>query len=57
MSKLKSRKLWFFVVAFGVGTALLVSGYIVGEVWSTFSGLCLMAYAGGNVGEHFANKP
>ena len=56
MSKLSSRKLWFFILAFLTGTALLVGGYIVGEVWSTFSGLCLMGYAGGNVGEHFANR-
>ena len=56
MDKIKSRKLWFFLMAFFVGCGMLLNGSITGDNWVDFSMWTLLGYAGGNVGEHFATR-
>lgn len=56
MDKFKSRKLWFFTMLFIVGTWLLVKNHIQPDQWKELVWACAIAFSGGNVGEHFANK-
>lgn len=55
--KIKSRKLLVFIIAFIVATGLLYLSKITGSEWVEFSKWALLSYVGGNVGEHFSNKP
>lgn len=56
--KLKSRKLWFFVVLGMLFTAMQINGYLPvdAQAYSTLMFGVMVGYAGGNVGEHFANR-
>lgn len=56
--KLKSRKLWFFVILGLMFTAMQIWGYLPtdGDVYSNLMIGVMLGYAGGNVGEHYAQK-
>jgi len=53
---MKSRKLWFFIGMIIMSTALLINAVIPPDTWEHVMTICAIGYAGGNVGEHFANR-
>ena len=55
---MKSRKLWFFVVLAMTFTVMQMKGFLPADALA-YSNLMIgimVGYAGGNVGEHFANR-
>lgn len=56
MDKFKSRKLVVFLVAFFMASIFLAEQMLTGQEWVDFAKWSLLAYAGGNVGEHFATR-
>ena len=55
-SKWTSRKLIVFMVLETLWTILLVVGKLPAEVYGSLSTMAFLAYAGGNVGEHWAKR-
>jgi len=54
--QLKSRKLWLYVVWQVIWSVFLWFGKLTPEAYANLSGMGLIGYMGGNVGEHFANR-
>ena len=55
---MKSRKLWFFSICGVLFTFMQMKGYLPHDA-SVYANLMIgvmIGYAGGNVGEHFANR-
>lgn len=54
MPQLNSRKLLAFLFSFIVSIFLLYFDKLTGAEWTEFAKWSLIAYVGGNVGEHFS---
>jgi len=57
MPQINSRKLLAFLFAFIVSVLLLYFSKLTGAEWTDFAKWSLLAYVGGNVGEHFSQRP
>ena len=52
--KIKSRKLWIFLVLEVMATFFFLDSGLDGAEWVEFTKWNTMIYVGGNVGEHFS---